>query len=139
MPPITRWFIKTSLVFLVAALVAAVLLAAQSLWRFSPYLAGFGPAYFHLFMVGWITELIFGVAIWMLPKFTSQQPRGNEKILWATYALLNAGLALRIVAEPFNSLTPGSLWGYGVVLSALLQWLAGMGFVVNAWPRVKEK
>jgi hypothetical protein len=139
MPPITRWFIKAGLVFFVAALVAAVLLAAQSTWQFSPFLGAFGPAYFHLFMVGWITQLIIGVAVWMFPKYSIQQPRGNERMLWAVFWLLNVGLVLRVVAEPLNTLQPGGMWGGVVALSAVLQWLGGMGFFANAWTRVKEK
>ncbi len=139
MPPITRWFIKASLVFFVAALAAAVLLAAQSVWRFSPFLGAFGPTYFHLFLVGWITQLIIGVAVWMFPKYSSQQPRGNERVLWAVLVLLNAGLLLRVLAEPLNTLRPGGVWGILLAISAVLQWIGGLGFFANAWTRVKEK
>jgi hypothetical protein len=50
----------------------------------------------------------------------------------ATFALFQAGLLLRIVAEPLQA---GGL----LVLSAVSQWLAGVGFIANTWPRVKER
>ena len=131
MPRIVRWYLRTALIMFVLALAAGVLQALG--------IAGLTPVYFHLLMVGWVTQFIMGVAIWMLPKFTQAQPRGSDRISWVGYILLNLGLLLRAAVEPLNALKPGQLWGWGLVLSALLQWLAGLLFVVNAWRRVKEK
>jgi hypothetical protein len=97
------------------------------------------PIYFHLLMVGWVTQLIFGVALWMFPKFSAAQPRGNERLGWATFWLLNVGLLLRVIGEPLVVLQPETAAGLLVALSAVLQWLAGMGFVLNTWPRVRER
>jgi hypothetical protein len=124
-PPLTRWYIKLSLVYFVAALAASVWLAAGGpLWL--------TPIYIHLLVVGWITGMIFGVAYWMFPKFSKEQPRGVDGVAVATFALLHAGLLLRIVAEPLQA---GGL----LVLSAVSQWLAGVGFIANTWSRVKER
>ena len=139
MPLITRTFIKAALAYLCAALLLAVALAANDLWRLSGLLSALGPAYFHLFMLGWVTQLIFGVVLWMFPKYSLAAPRRSERLSWAVFGLLNAGLVLRVLAEPFNTLSPGSGWGWLLALSALLQWLAGLGFIANVWGRVKEK
>ena len=128
---VVRWYLRTALVMFVLALGAGLLQALG--------VAGLTPVYFHLLMVGWVTQFIMGVAIWMLPKFTQAQPRGSDRISWVGYILLNLALLLRAAVEPVNALKPGQLWGWGLVLSALLQWLAGLLFVVNAWRRVKEK
>lgn len=125
MPLLTRWYIKLSLVYFVAAMAASVWQAAGGpLWL--------TPVYIHLLVVGWITGMIFGVAYWMFPKFSKEQPRGVDGLAVATFALLHVGLLLRIVAEPLQ--VEGLL-----VLSAVSQWLAGVGFIVNTWPRVKER
>src|SRR5690606_4328602 len=97
------------------------------------------PVYFHLLMVGWVTQLIFGVVFWMFPKYSPQRPRGSERLGWAAYWLLNAGLLLRVVAEPGQALAPNPVLGSGLALSAVLQWAAGMAFVANTWNRVKER
>jgi hypothetical protein len=124
-PPLTRWYIKLSLVYFVAALAASVWQAAGGpLWL--------TPIYIHLLVVGWITGMIFGVAYWMFPKFSKEQPRGMDGLAVATFFLLHAGLLLRIVAEPLQA---GGL----LILSAVSQWLAGIGFIANTWPRVKER
>lgn len=138
MPLITRTLIKTSLIYLVLALLlGTVLVVAPALHIDIP--VGLTPLFFHLFMVGWVAQLIFGVAVWMFPKFTMQQPRGNEKLLWTAYSLLNLGLVLRLIGEPLQSAAPSPVWGWFLVVSAFVQWLAGLGFAWNFWSRVKEK
>jgi len=136
MPLIVRWYLKTSLVYLVAALLVGV---ASSLQGISPIPAGLGPVYIHLLVVGFITQLIFGVALWMFPKYSNTNPRGKEPLAWASYALLNAGLILRAVGEPLAAFQPGSWTGWLLVASALGQWLAGISFAANTWGRVKGK
>lgn len=138
MPPLTRWFVKTSLIYLIAAFVLGLALMAQSGLRLALPIASLGPVYFHVFMVGWVTQLIFGVIYWMFPKYSREKPRGSEALGWATYILLNVGLVLRVLGEPLNATWPGAGWGGLLAVSAVAQWLAGLAFMVNTWGRVKR-
>ena len=139
MPLITRLFIKSAMVCLVAALLSGVLIALRPILSLPPFVAGLTPVYFHLFMVGWVTQIIFGVAYWMFPKQSKETPRGSEWLAWNTYLLLNAGLLLRAVAEPMLLLQTWPVWGWMLAASALCQWLAGLAFAVNTWPRDKVR
>ena len=136
MPRLTRWFLKTALFNLILALLLGLLLSARTIWTLPAVVGGMGPVYFHLFMVGWVIELIFGVVYWLFPRFSKERPRGYERLGYATYALLNTGLALRVIGEPMNAIQPRAVWGWLLAFSALLQWLAGLGFVINTWPRI---
>lgn len=139
MPALTRWYIKTALVYLILALISGLLMAAQSLWRINFRFGTSLPVYLHLLVLGWVTQFIIGVVFWMFPKYSREKPRGSEQLGWASYALINLGLLLRVVGEPLLGLGPALFWGWLVVTSAVLQWLGGMAFVVNTWERVKEK
>ena len=139
MPTLTRWYVKTSLIYLVAGLALGLMLALAQVVDLPPLLSASGPLYFHLFLVGWITQLIMGIVFWMFPKYSKQRPRGNESLAAITYGLLNSGLVLRVIGEPARAVGSGELWGWMLVVSALLQWLAGLFFVVNTWGRVKER
>lgn len=139
MPTLTRWFVKSSLVFLVAALITELGLAANSIWSLPAFVQTLSPVYFHLFLVGWVTELIFGVVFWMFPKYSMEKPRGSEDLAWAIFWLLNVGLLFRAVGEPLTALHPNTGWGWLLAISAALQWFAGVGFVANTWARVKER
>jgi hypothetical protein len=139
MPSLTRFYIKSALFYLALALLLAVVLALPDSVPVPNFVAFMTPAFFHLFLVGWVTQMIFGVIYWMFPIITRAQPRGNERLGWITYLLLNAGLLLRVVGEPLMSMQPGAAASWLLVLSALLQWLAVVLFVVLTWPRVKER
>jgi hypothetical protein len=138
MPPLTRWLIKTSFIYLILALIGGLLLVLQPAFRWIA-VPGFFPVYIHLFVLGWLTQLIFGVVYWMFPKYSTEKPRGSEALGWWTYALLNLGLILRVIAEPIQSIRPNSCSGGILVAAAVIQFLAGLVFVINSWGRVKEK
>ena len=139
MPVLTRWFVKSSLVYFIAALVLGVAQTAQAPLHLAPGLVVAGPVYVHLLVVGWITQMIFGVAYWMFPRHSKDTPRGSDRLALTAYVCLNAGLLLRVIAEPAATLHPGTAFGPALGGSALLQWLGGMAFVVNTWARVKER
>jgi len=139
MPILTRWFIKTALAYLVAALLLALVLALPESVGLPDFILFMNPAYFHLFLVGWVTQMIFGVIYWLFPIITRARPRGNERLGWASYILLNVGLLLRVMAEPLISIRSEAVIGWLLAAAALLQWLAAVLFVTLAWPRVKER
>jgi len=135
MPTLTRWFLKAALVYLILALATGIFLVLPD----ANSIAGYFPVYFHMLTFGWLTQLIFGIALWMFPRYSSARPRGAEWLGWVTFILLNTGLILRIVFEPLHGAAPSHLSSWMLVISAFLQWLAGVVFVANTWKRVKEK
>ena len=139
MPPLTRWYIKSALAYLVVALLLGFVLALPLSANLPEFMRTMTPAYFHLFLVGWVTQMIFGVIYWMFPIITRARPRGSERLGWASYACLNVGLLLRVVGEPLNWANPHNLVGWILPVSAVLQWAAVVFFVILAWPRVKDR
>lgn len=139
MPRLTRYFIKTALIYLVVALFVGALVLARSAFNLPDALAALTPVYFHLFMVGWVTQLIFGMLFWMLPKVSKEQPRGNERLAWTAFIAINIGLLLRAIGEPLVALQPELGAGWVLALSAVLQLIGGWAFIGNAWPRVQAR
>ena len=139
MPRLTRYFIKTALVYLAVAMLLGLVLTLRSSVDLPAEILALSPVYFHLFMLGWIAQLIFGMLFWMLPKYSREKPRGYEQVAWAAYILINIGLILRVIGEPLN--TVHAEWGLGwlLALSALLQLIGGWAFIAAVWPRVKER
>lgn len=139
MPLLARWTIKTALGHFAAALVLGVVVAAQPILGLASWVTALRPVFLHLLIVGWITQLIVGVAYWMFPKQSKEKPRGSARAGWLVFILLNLGLVIRAVCEPLFTLYPDSLGGVGLAVSALLQVAAGWLFVANTWARVKER
>lgn len=139
MPTLTRWYIKTALLWLAAAFLVAALLALRPLLRLPDGLGTLQPVYFHLLMVGWVTQLIFGVVFWLFPKPEPAWAERSETLGWLTWAALNGGLLLRAAAEPAVALNAAGGAGSLLALAALLQLLAGWLFVATTWPRVRRR
>ena len=138
MPAITRYFIKAAILYFGAGLLTSFLVSAQKMLNLPSFFQSMTPTYLHMLVVGWITQLIIGVAYWMFPKYSKEQPRGNEKVGWVVLIALNAGLILRTIGEPLAALMPDKGYGWLLVLASLLLLIAGWGFVFNTWSRVKE-
>ncbi|MCX6023161.1 MAG: hypothetical protein NTZ05_15815 [Chloroflexi bacterium] len=138
-PALPRWHIKAALLSFLAAAFAAVALAAPWTAPLPVWAAAVSPMYFHLFMVGWVTQLSFGVAYWLFPRHTKEQPRGSQPPAIAAFGALNAGPLLRAVGEPLNAAQPGAIGAAMLLASAAAQWAAGVTFVANTWGRVKER
>jgi heme/copper-type cytochrome/quinol oxidase subunit 1 len=138
-PVLTRWFIKAAMLYLAAAMLLALVLSLPDSMGIPFSIRAMNPGYFHLFLVGWVTQMIFGVIYWLFPIITRAQPRGDERLGWACFILLNVGLLLRVAGEPLIAQRPEVGFGWLLAIAALLQWLAAVLFVALAWPRVKER
>lgn len=138
MPGLARFIIKLSLLYLAVALLAGVALSAPIQQRL-PVLGAMQAGYIHLFVVGWLTQLIFGVAYWLFPRRSREKPFGCRKLAVSGFAVLNAGLLLRIVAEPAQAWDPGGWAEAGTVASAVLMWLGCVLLAAYFWTRVRTR
>ncbi|MDQ7025296.1 MAG: hypothetical protein Q9P44_07025 [Anaerolineae bacterium] len=139
MPTLARYFIKSGMIYFVIGLLLATVVMAQPVFDLPTSIALLRPTYLHLLTVGWITQVIVGVAYWMFPKYTKENPRGNERLGWAIFLLLNTGIILRTIGEPLVALYPTLGAGWLLALSGVTQLLGGWGFIINTWSRVKER
>ena len=72
-----------------------------------------------------------GVAFWILPRFLPGAARGDERLVWLAYLLLNAGVLSAALGAWLG--LPG-----GVVLAGrAAEMLAALLFALRAWPRIK--
>lgn len=135
MPAISRILIRTSTAYLAAAALLGILTAVPAA-AVDMLPAGLEPAQLHLLVVGWITQLIFGVALWMFPRYGDRGAGSVGAAAWGAYAALNAGLLLRLAGEPWLAARPDSVSARSVLaVSAASQWGAVMYFALRLWKR----
>lgn len=139
MPLLTRWFVRTALLYFIAALGLGTALLVRPLVRAAPLLSAAWPGYLHLLTVGWITQLIIGVAYWLFPRPERSRPAPPDRLGWAAYILLNAGLLLRVAAEPVTIVHPASGVRWLLPLAGIMQLGAAVAFVLLVWPRVRGR
>ena len=135
-PTLTRWFLRAAIVNLVAGLALGLTLAVPSLAdRAAPWHA----AWIHLLVMGWATQMIFGVAYWMFPRKKPLDLRATDWLGWTCFVALNLGLLLRAISEPAVATGASGLAPTGLLLAAALQFAAVTAFVIQIWPRVTTR
>lgn len=139
MPLLARLFVKTAFGWLVLALAVGVAMAVGALGRGPAWLAVVGPSQVHLFTMGWLTQLIFGVAYWFFPRVSKARPHGRPGPVWTAYALLNAGLVARTLAEPAVALGGGVEMRTVLVGAAAAQTAAVLLMCAHLWTRVRAR
>lgn len=97
------------------------------------------PLFWHMLMVGWITQVIFGVSLWMFPGRNRKEGFRNQRLGWLAYFFLNLGLLLRIFAEPVLNYSESPIWKNLILISAIAQLSAVGTYVVEMWPRIQSK
>lgn len=138
MPTISRLFIRAGMIYFVVALALAVLAEVSRFAVFPLSQALVMPVFWHFLLVGWITQIIMGVSVWMFPRKQRGVRGGGEKQAWIAFVCLNIGLLLRAATEPLSAVTAATSWiQWGMTGSAVLQVAGGAAYVAGIWPRIK--
>ncbi len=127
MSTISIWFVRTALVhFAIGASAGAWRLAATG-GTLPTVPFALRPLHVEGMLLGWVCQLAFGVALWILP-FANQV--SSDRRLWTAWALLNGGI-LGVVGAQWGTV-PG-LW----VAGRGAEFGAGLLVLWVLWPRVR--
>jgi len=140
MPRETRLFVKTGMLYLgLTFAFGAVLTVLEAIGRPAPFIVTVEHG--HLGFVGWLVNVVIGVALWMFPldrvSFPATQGRYTLAGTGWCYVLLNVGLPLRIISEPWVQSGGGAFAGSLLVVSGIMQLCAVLIFISIAWRRVR--
>ncbi len=136
MPTSTRWFIKSGVIYFILGILLASL---SELPQFSGKISLL-PVYWHMLVIGWITQLIIGVSVWMFPRKYRDRKKRESLLVWGSFWCLNSGLLIRFISEPLIPLSGSEILLPGaVILSSLLQVMAFVLYATEIWPRLQNR
>ncbi len=130
MPRLAAWFVRTSMLYLLAGFTLGALMLAQDGIPFYPSILMALPVHMEFLLVGWLVQLAMGVAFWIFPRFGMGMPRsrGNEALIWTSFWMLNAGLCLFVL----------ELWVPAMLLvGRVAEAAAVIVYAVGTWRRIK--
>ena len=126
MPRVSVWLVRASLLHLLSG---AILGASYLAWRAAgwlPYAATHRPVHVEQMLVGWLVQLVIGVAWWILPRPEAGVSRRAAALIWLVFVLLNTGVLLVALAATVmpDVLLPGGRVAEtaAVALFAALAW-----------------
>lgn len=120
-----RAFLKSSVTWLAAGVTLGVAMGAHPPWSI------YRTAHLHMLLLGFVGQMIFGVAYHVIPRFVGS-PLRSPRLAEAHWWLANAGLAVMVVgfvlraqASPTSSLllgVGGTAAALGAYIFAFLIW-----------------
>ena len=134
---LVRRYIKTAIIFL------AVGIALGGWMLVSRELRGRAPTEFetsahtHLIFVGFVMEMILGVALWLFPRPHKNDTRYSPRMVNVAYWLLTVGTAARAAGELARESVDTVALRWLIVCAGLAQ-LGGIGlFFHTMWSRIR--
>jgi hypothetical protein len=131
MPALSILIIRTSLLYLLLGFTLGGLILVNKAIPFYPGIWRLLPVHIEMLLIGWIVQLVIGVAFWMLPRFNREPVRGKEWLVWGAFIGLNAGILL-VCAE--------SIWteiSIAGTIGRIFEFTAIVLFAIHAWPRIR--
>ncbi len=131
---LARRYVRTSLVFAAISVLLGMHMIAQRFSNEPKPLRWLPTAHGHIFLVGFVTMMIMGVAIWMFPR--PKSARYSPLISEICYWLITFGTAVRAVGEIAASYSTLKFWLWLSAIGGFAQGIAILLFIANIWTRV---
>lgn len=132
-----RYFIKTSLAFLVLGILTGLYMSFAKY----VYQTGYGQelisAHTHLILVGSVMMMIMGVALWFFPRPEKDDKKYNPDLISVTYWMLSISTALRFIFQVTASFYFISWVNIAIVILSSLQVIAMILFFYSMWGRIR--
>ena len=128
-PRVSVWLIRTSMLHLLSgAIIGAAYLAFKATGS-AAWVVSHRAVHVEQMLVGWMVQLVIGVAYWILPRPPAFDAARGARALWVVYGLLNGGLL--VAALGGDPHLPGTLAFAGRVAETVAVAL----FALHAWNR----
>jgi hypothetical protein len=134
---LVRRFIKTGVLFLFTGLTLGgwLLVRREILGEWPhPHLVS---AHTHAVFVGFVSFLIFGVALWLFPRAAKDDRRYSPSRIAAAYWILTISTAGRFVAEAARAWSDARPLAWIVVAGGLGQILGAAIYFWTMWGRIR--
>lgn len=130
MPRLSVYFVRASLTYLILTLTFGGLLLANKGITIAPAIWSLLPLHIEFAFVGWMIQLAMGVAFWILPRFSRGTPRGEERLSWLAFIMVNTGILMLVLQTLL-----GSDW---LASAGRISELLGLtAFAIGNWKRIK--
>ena len=134
-----RYFVKTSIIFLLIGIITGLyLLIAQSYFDSWPH-PDLVSAHTHIILVGSFMMMIMGVALWFFPRPEKDDKLYKPDLILTTYFLITTSTLIRFVSQVISAFTlPNELLKLILTISAVGQVLGIIIFFISMWGRIRS-
>ena len=133
-----RYFVKTSIIFLITGIFTGLYMSFSTNVFNSGYPGELISAHTHIILVGAVMMMIMGVALWFFPRASKEDKKYNPDLIWNVYILITSATALRFVTEVISAFTGSQSFRYLISIFSLLQVAAMLLFFYSIWGRIRS-
>lgn len=132
-----RYFIKTSIIFLIVGIFSGLfMIISRRLGNF-----GYGPslitAHTHIILIGFMLMMIMGVALWFFPRAEKTDKKYNPTLVLISYVIITVSTSLRFITEFIDSYYTSKVLDYLITISAILQVISIGIYFYSMWGRIR--
>lgn len=132
-----RYFIKTSLAFLVLGILTGLYMSFAKYVFQTGYTQELISAHTHLILVGSVMMMIMGVALWFFPRPEKNDKKYNPTLIWITYWMMTLSTLLRFIFQVVGAYYYIQWVNVAIVIFSIFQVLAMILFFYSIWGRIR--
>jgi len=134
-----RYFVKTSIIFLLIGIVTGLyLLIARNYFDSWPH-PDLVSAHTHLILVGSVMMMIMGVALWFFPRAEKDDKLYKPDIILAAYFIITISTLIRFFSQVISAFVlTNELLKFLLTISAIGQILGIIIFFISMWGRIRS-
>jgi len=133
-----RYFIKTSIAFLIVGILSGLYMSYGKYTFKSGYSLEIASAHTHLILVGSVMMMIMGVALWFFPRPEKTDKRYKPNLILTTYWLMALSTGLRFLFQVLLAFYYLDWISISVSIFSTLQVLAIILFFYSIWGRIRS-
>lgn len=132
-----RYFVKTSIIFLIVGIITGLYMSISKYILKLGYSQELISAHTHLILVGSVMMMIMGVALWFFPRADKEDKRYNPDLILAAYLIMTIGTSLRFVFQVAANFIISKFVHYMIAISSIMQVIAIILFFYSIWGRIR--
>jgi len=132
-----RYFIKTSLSFLVLGILTGLYMSFAKYIYQTGYTPELISAHTHVILIGSVMMMIMGVALWFFPRPEKEDKRYNPNLILFTYWIMTIATALRFIFQIISSFYFIAWVNIAIAIFSSLQVVAMILFFYSIWGRIR--
>ena len=133
-----RYFIKTSIIFLVFGLLTGLYMSLCTNVFKTGYGAELISAHTHLILVGGVMMMIMGVALWFFPRPEKEDARYNPDVIRISYRIMTLSTSIRFLSQVISSFEEIQFLRWMITLFSIGQITAMIIFFYGMWGRIRS-
>lgn len=132
-----RYFVKTSIAFLVLGILTGLYLSYSKYISLIGYTQELISTHTHIILVGSVMMMIMGVALWFFPRAEKDDKKYNSDRIFVIYWLMTVATTLRFIAQVIGSFYYIEWISTSIFVSSSIQVVAMILFFFSIWGRIR--